>query len=116
VWATLSSPIAWSNRQEAETVLLCRLKQPWPSDIVASLNGWFRYDDTSNIRFFMVFSSIALARHAGATLATFWRILPWKMGMILADPAEAETVGTVGFHRSSKARGPCSKLAKYRAP
>ena len=35
--------------------------------------------------------------------------LPREMGMVLADPAKAEKIETVGFHRGSEARGPCSK-------
>jgi hypothetical protein len=57
----------------------------------------------------MSFGAIAFARHAGATLATLRRIFPWKRGMTLADPAKADTMRTVAFHRGSKARGPCSK-------
>ena len=32
-----------------------------------------------------------------------------KMRMILADPADAETIGALEFYRGSEARGPCSK-------
>jgi CheY-like chemotaxis protein len=33
------------------------------------------------------------------------------MGMVLADPAQAETTGTVEFHRGSEARGPAPNIA-----
>ena len=68
----------------------------------------------------MSFRPITLAQHARAALAASREALPWKKRVVLADPTQAETIGTVGFHRGSEARGPCSedrkKTARHSGP
>ena len=94
------------------TTTLCDRCRTPPSHVLTarSLDRRFGHN-AGSIRLFVSFRAVALARHPGPALAAFKGVLPREMGMVLADPAQAETIGTVWFHRGSEARGPCSKIA-----
>jgi hypothetical protein len=59
----------------------------------------------------MGYRAVALAWHPGPALAALRRVLPRKMGMVLADPAQAEIIGTVGFTAAPKRAGPAPNIA-----
>ena len=88
-----------------------RPRSPRPSSWVSRFGRHY----AGSIRLFVSHRAVALAGHTGPALAALKRVLPRKMGMVLADPPQAETIGTIGFHRGSEARGPCSKYRRNTA-